>query len=133
LIAATPEICYNSQNRETDLAEPYLTQLQQIVAQIEPLSAGSVSLEFKHFFSGAALYADGQICASLSPSGFALKLPENTRLKLLADGKGAEFRFFSTGPVKKEYIALSDPVLKDEQFLKELMDLSANYVVSQLD
>lgn len=115
------------------MAEPYLTQLQQIVTQIEPLSAGSVSLEVKHFFSGAALYADGQICASFSPAGLALKLPEDIRLKLLADGKGSEFRFFPSGPVKKEYVALSDPVLEDEQFLKELLDLSATYVVSQLD
>lgn len=115
------------------MAEPYLSQLQQIVAQLEPLSAGSVSLEVKHFFSGAALYAGGQFCASLSPSGFALKLPEKTRLKLLADGIGTEFRFFPGGPIKKEYVALKEPVLVDESSLQELIKLSVSYVFGSLN
>jgi TfoX/Sxy family transcriptional regulator of competence genes len=111
------------------MAEPYLTRLLQLINQLEPLSAGDVTLEAKHFFSGAALYANRKICASLSPAGFALKLPEDTRLKLLAEGKGSEFRFFPNGPVKKEYVALSDALLEDKQFLKELLDLSTIYVV----
>jgi TfoX/Sxy family transcriptional regulator of competence genes len=105
------------------MAEPYLTQLQQILSKIGPLNTGNVTLEAKHFFSGAALYADGKIFASLSPTGFALKLPENTRLKLLTEGKGTAFRFFPSGPVKKEYVALSDAILEDKQFLKELLDI----------
>ena len=115
------------------MAQPYLSQLQQIVPQLGPLSIGNVTFEAKHFFSGAALYAEGKIFASLSPAGFALKLPEDTRLKLLAEGKGTEFSFFPNGPVKKEYVAISDPELEDEQILKELLDLSATYVVSQLN
>ena len=113
------------------MAEPYLTQLQLLLTRFKPFSVGDVTLDAKHFFSGAALYANGTICASLSPAGFALKLPENTRLKLLAEGKGSEFRFFPNGPIKKEYIALSDSVLGDQQFLKKLLDLSAIYAVDQ--
>jgi len=110
------------------MEEPYLTQLQQILSKIGPLNTGNVTLEAKHFFSGAALCADGKIFASLSPAGFALKLPVNTRLKLLTEGKGTAFRFFPSGPVKKEYVSLSDAILEDKQFLKELLDLSTIYV-----
>ena len=61
------------------MAEPYLTRLAQIVAEIGPLPSGGATLESKHFFSGAALYVNGKIFASLSPAGFAVKLPEDTR------------------------------------------------------
>ena len=30
----------------------------------------------KHFFNGAAVYFKGNICITLSPTGFAIKLPE---------------------------------------------------------
>jgi TfoX/Sxy family transcriptional regulator of competence genes len=115
------------------MAEPYLTHLQQIVSHLGPLSVDNVTLETKHFFSGAALYANGKICASISPAGIALKLPENTRLKLLAEGKGTEFRFFPNGPIKKEYVALSDSTLKDERLLQELVMQSINYVTGKIE
>ena len=115
------------------MAEPYFTRLSQIVNQLGSLSADDVTLETKHFFSGAALYANGKTCASLSPSGFALKLPESTRLNLLGEGKGSEFRFFPNGPVKKEYVALSPSTLEDERILQGLIDLSVSYVVKQLN
>ena len=115
------------------MAEPYFTRLSQIVSQMGSLSVDDVNLEIKHFFSGAALYADGKICASLSPAGFALKLPEDARLNLLAEGKGSEFRFFPKGPVKKGYIALPDSTLEDERVLQGLIDLSISYVVKQLN
>jgi hypothetical protein len=51
------------------MAEPYLTQLQQIIKQLGSFSDINVTLEARHFFSGAALYANGKICASFSPAG----------------------------------------------------------------
>ena len=81
------------------MAEPYLTLLAQIVDRLGPLQVGSAKLESKHFFSGAALYANGKIIASLSPAGFAIKLPADRRRSLIEEGKGTEFRFFPNGQV----------------------------------
>ena len=114
------------------MAEPYLKRLSQIVAELGPLQIRDVTLECKHFFSGAALYADGKICASLGSAGFALKLPESRRQSLISAGKGEEFRFFPNGPVKREYVVLSGSILQDENELQELVDASVNYVLGSL-
>ena len=86
-------------------------------------------LETKHFFNGAALYVNGKICATLSPAGFALKLPAEVRSRLIDEGKGQEYRFFPKGPIKREYVALSDSILQDEEMLREIIYLSTSYVV----
>ncbi len=62
------------------MAQPYLDELSQKLREWNPSRPRGVELECKHFFSGAALYANGEIAASLSPAGLALKLPEATRL-----------------------------------------------------
>jgi hypothetical protein len=115
------------------MAEPYLERLSQMVAGLEPLQIRGVTLECKHFFSGAALYANGKICASLGPVGFALKLPEHQRRDLISTGKGEEFRFFFNGPVKREYVVLSGSVIQDENELQELVVASVNYVLGSPD
>jgi TfoX/Sxy family transcriptional regulator of competence genes len=111
------------------VAEPYLERLSQIIARLGPVSARSVTLETKHFFSGAALYANGRICASLSPAGFAVKLPADVRSSLIHERKGKEFRFFAKGPIKREYVALSDSVIQDGEMLQKLIDMSVSYAV----
>ena len=115
------------------MAEPYLTRLAQIADELRPLQAGGATLESKHFFSGAALYADGKIFASLSPAGLAVKLPADTRRSLIEEGKGKEFRFFANGPVKREYVALSESTVADEQSIRELIALGVAYVVGMPD
>ena len=65
------------------MAEPYLTRLAQIIGELGPLQAGAATPEFRHFFSGVALYANGKVFASLSPAGFAVKLPADTRRSLI--------------------------------------------------
>lgn len=110
------------------MAELYLARLSQIVDRLEPISGGDLTLETRHFFSGAALYANGKICATLGPAGFALKLPAEKRSSLIEEERGQEFHFFPEGPVKREYIALSDAIIQDEEKLRELISLSANFV-----
>ena len=117
---------------EEKVAEPYLERLAQIVDRLGPVSAENVTLETKHFFSGAALYANGRICASLSPAGFAVKLPAEVRQRLINEHKGKEFRFFAKGPIKREYVALSDSIVQDEEVLQKLVDMSARYAVGAL-
>lgn len=114
------------------MAEPYLERLSQIIARLEPVSDENLTLETKHFFNGAALYANGKICGSLSPAGFALKLPSEVRSTLIDEGKGQEFRFFPKGPIKREYVALSDSILQDEDMLREIIYLSTSYVDGML-
>ncbi len=84
------------------MAEPYLERLSKIVDRLGPVSADGVKLDTKHFFSGAALYANGRICASFSAAGFALKLPVDIRQRLIDERKGTEFRFFPTGQIKRD-------------------------------
>ena len=111
------------------MAEPYLTRIAQVIGELGPLQAGGATLEFKHFFSGAALYANGKIFASLSPAGFAVKLPADTRKSLIDEGKGTEFRFFANGPVKREYVALSESTIADEESLRELIVMGVDYAL----
>ena len=115
------------------MAEPYLTRLAQIVDGLQPLQAGDVKLESRHFFSGAALYANGKIFASLSPAGFAVKLPADRRWSLIEEGKGTEFRFFPNGPIKREYVALSESTIADEESLRELIALGVDYALGMTD
>ena len=114
------------------MAEPYLERLSQIITRLEPVSDENLTLETKHFFNGAALYVNGKICATLSPAGFALKLPSEVRSTLIDEGKGQEFRFFPKGPIKREYVALSDSILQDEDMLREIVYLSTSYAAGML-
>jgi hypothetical protein len=52
-----------------------------------------VKLERKHFFSGAALYADGRICLSLTSAGFAIKLPEESGNTLMNERGAKRLRY----------------------------------------
>jgi hypothetical protein len=89
-----------------------------------------ITLEPKHFFSGAALYANEKTCASLSPAGFALKFPAEMRQHLIKEGKGTEFRFFASGPIKREYVNLSESIVQDEAAHQELILASIFYVLA---
>jgi TfoX/Sxy family transcriptional regulator of competence genes len=111
------------------MAEPYLERLSQIVEKLGQVSPDKVALETKHFFSGAALYANGKICASLSPSGFAVKLPAKVRQELMSDGNATEFRFFESGPIKREYVVLSDAIVEDREALQKLIEMSVGYTL----
>ncbi len=108
------------------MAEPFFSQMSKLIEGIE---FPDVTLECKHFFSGAAVYANGKIFASLSPAGFAIKLPEIVKGKLIQNGEGTEFRFFPEGPIKKEYVRLNETVLQDKQQFQDLLNQGIRYVV----
>lgn len=79
---------------------------------LERLIAGELSgipgLMCKHFFSGAALYSNMTICASLTPAGFAFKLPEQRCLELIKFGMASPLRYFANSPVKRGYVLFPD-------------------------
>ena len=54
------------------MAQEYLDRLNALIGRLPYGSLKGVKLECKHFFSGAAVYADGRICMSWTPVGFAM-------------------------------------------------------------
>ena len=82
------------------MAHPYLKQLQDLVGTVK---RGDVELVCKHFFSGAALYADGKICASLTPAGLAFKLPQQRCKDLIDSHIAVPLCYFEGAPKKNNY------------------------------
>ena len=68
-------------------------------------------LECRHFFSGAALYRDGSIVASLTPVGLAFKVPTEVRDSLLESGRAIPLRYFPKSPIKRDYVLFPDPAI----------------------
>jgi len=89
------------------MAQPYLDQLQ---ALLDKSGLDSDAVACKHFFSGAAMYCDGKICASLSPKGLAFKLGDKTSAKLIDGGQAQPLRYFAKSPVKRGYVLFPDYV-----------------------
>lgn len=93
------------------MVQAHLQKLRSLLDRIAP--ADRPCIECKHFFSGAAAYADGHIFMTMTPVGLALKLPERSRATLLAIG-GSPLRHFSNGPVKKDYVIVPDGLVAAE-------------------
>lgn len=113
----------------SEVAEEYLERLSVLM---EKAASGKIksSLECKHFFSGAAVYAQGRICMSLTPVGFAIKLPEESRNTLIKEQGAKPLRYFPKGPVKRDYVVLPKAVLNDIKALRNWVKVSVEYVVS---
>src|SRR5437867_10763997 len=109
------------------MAKIFLDQLSRIIDRATSGRIGDVTVECKHFFSGAAVYADGRICISLTPVGFAIKLPEGAR-NLLLNEKGAKpLCYFPKGPIKEDYVVLPSAMLKDVKALRRWVKVSVEY------
>ena len=115
------------------MAKKYLDRLSSLVQATAPKKLRGVELECGHFFSGAALYANGKICASLTPVGLALKLPEPFRVALLRARRAHRLRYFATGPIKKDYVVLSRAVLDNPAHLRRWMMASIKYALDGED
>jgi len=61
------------------------------------------------FFSGAAVYATRENLHVVNPSGFAIKLPEESR-NTFDKNRCKTASIFSKGPVKKDYVVLPKAV-----------------------
>ncbi len=110
------------------MAEPYLGRLTHLVDELDLDRRTPFVLECRHFFGGAALYVDGTICASLTPAGLALKLPQPSREAMFGDGRGSALRYFDGGRVKREYVVLSQTVAANHTEVCELFSASFHYV-----
>ena len=112
------------------MAQEYLEQLMALMSEATSKRFTKSKLEYKHFFSGAALYADGKICLSLTPVGLAIKLPEKSRNALLKQKVAKSLRYFPSGPIKKDYVILPRTILSDAKVLRHWVKISIDYVAS---
>ncbi len=112
------------------MAKEYLERLFQMMAQIQLKPPDDTLLECRHFFSGAAAYVNSRIFLTLTPAGFALKLPEEARTYLLDQQGAKSLRYFAKGPLKKDYVVLRDGSLDDIGALRKWIQLSVDYALS---
>jgi TfoX/Sxy family transcriptional regulator of competence genes len=112
------------------MAKEYLDRLTDLMAGIAPSVSSTANLEINHFFSGAAVYADGRICISLTPAGFALKLPADLRDELMKEEGTQHLQYFPKGPIKKEYVVLPQRLMDDLERLSFLVGKSIDYALT---
>ena len=112
------------------MAKEYLEKLSIFVEKASSELPGNIKLECKHFFSGAALYANERICISLTPVGLAMKLPEKTKNRLLKSNKAIPLCYFPKAPIKKEYALFPDGVRKGGKTLQKYARESIEYVIA---
>ena len=112
------------------MAQEYLEQLSTLIGRLTSGSLKGVKLECKHFFSGAAVYANGRICLSWTPVGFAIKLPETSRSDLINQHRARQLRYFPKGPIKNDYVVLPESMLKDMKTLRHWVKVSIEYAAS---
>ena len=107
------------------MAKIYFEKLTRLMTDLEIEKQVDTQLEVKHFFSGAALYANEVICISWSPAGLAFKLPESEVVELISSGKARPLRYFAKGHVKKGYVVFENPDMEsnsqwEEYFLRAI-------------
>jgi TfoX/Sxy family transcriptional regulator of competence genes len=108
------------------MAEAQLRTLRSLLERLAASLDNKDTIECKHFFSGAAAYANGCIFMTMTTVGLALKLPKDSRELLI--GKGAKpLRYFSKGPVKKDYVVLPKALADDEETLASLVRESIRF------
>jgi len=67
---------------------------------------------------------------SLTPVGFAIKLPESLRTELMEEKGATPLRYFSKGHIKKDYVVLPGKIVDDKKLLRHLIRKSFEYVTS---
>ncbi len=110
------------------MVQAYVEQLTDLMMRAASRKHRDVRLEIKHFFSGAAVYANGAICITLTPAGFALKLPPERRTVLLEKHGGTTLRYFPKAPIKKEYAVLPASIMDSRNALRGWVAESIDYV-----
>ena len=76
------------------------------------------------------LFAEGRICLSLTPVGLALKLPPETKERLLADSQAEPLRYFPNGPIKKDYALFPGREVESDESFVQLALESIQYALS---
>lgn len=109
------------------MAKVYLERLQDLIDGLALDRRWRNMIVCKHFFSGAAAYADGKIFMTLTPKGLALKLAQEDREVLIAQG-AQPLRYFPKAPVKKDYVILPEHFVSDVAVLGHWIKTSMGFV-----
>jgi hypothetical protein len=108
------------------MAKEFLDKLNILIAETHIENECIGILEATHFFSGAALYKDGVICASLSPVGIGFKLGDQECEELIESGEAVPLKYFPKGHVKKGYALFEAPDLSDVRKWKQYLQKSVS-------
>ena len=111
------------------MVQAYVEKLTELMKQAASEQHRDVRLEIKHFFSGAAVYANGAICITLTPAGLALKLSEQHRTTLLKNHGATRLRYFPKAPIKKEYVVLPASIMDDQEALRSWIAEGIDYAI----
>ena len=95
------------------MAKKYFDQLNNLLDELNYKATISCQVEVKHFFSGAALYINHNICVSLSPAGLAFKLGKDKSLELIKNGHAKPLKYFEKGHIKQGYALFENPDLSN--------------------
>ena len=112
------------------MAKVYFENLAAFVGEAASDLSSNVNLECKHFFSGAALYAEERICMTLTPVGLAMKLPEAKIDNLLRNDKAIPLRYFPEGPIKRGYALFPGGVAEVNETLHGYLKESVEFVLT---
>ena len=94
----------------------YVTALRSLLATATSGLDRGITIECRHFFSGAAAYANGRIFMTLTSVGVALKLPQESQAELTRRG-AKPLRYFPHGPIKKDYVIVPEGIARDPDAL----------------
>jgi TfoX/Sxy family transcriptional regulator of competence genes len=76
------------------------------------------------------VYANGHICLSLTKVGFAVKLPQIDRQKLMKRG-ARPLRYFPKAPIKKQYVILPASIMNEPDCLRKWVRKCIIYVTEK--
>ena len=105
-------------NRWEIMSKHYVDKLTGLISTLDFGAELGAELTVKHYFNGAAVYADKTICASWSPVGLAFKLAPAEVTELIASGQAKPLKYFAKGRIKKGYALFDEPQSKQKSALK---------------
>jgi len=103
------------------MTKKYFDKLNFLISELNLSDDLTNNIEIKHFFSGAAVYVNDNICISWSPVGLSFKLQESKAEKLIQQGKAQPLKYFPKGHIKKGYALFSNPDEKKTGFWKKYL------------
>jgi TfoX/Sxy family transcriptional regulator of competence genes len=100
------------------MSKLYCEKLAGLISALDFGEELKAELTVKHYFNGAAVYADKTMCASWSPVGLAFRLPATEVAELIANGQAKPLKYFAKGRIKKGYVLFDNPESKQRPALK---------------
>ncbi len=110
------------------MSKPYLDAFRTLMENALPYPPEAVGLKFRAMFGGVGVYAHGQMFASLSNAGLALKLSPQAQTALLQEDGAKRLQYEPTDPPSKHYIVLPQPILNDHDLLASWIRQSIDHV-----